>query len=81
MFLALNFKVVELDFQYPYEAIYERWNQGYFITSVAATPDQVAFVFSIPGEVPVRGSQEAVQTSHFPETVAMVIILGHFTSI
>ncbi|XP_056166929.1 casein kinase 1-like protein HD16 [Syzygium oleosum] len=64
-------QVVELDFQYPYEGIYERWNQGYFITSVAATPDQVAFVFSIPGEVPVRGSQEAVQTSHFPETVAM----------
>ncbi|KAI6680004.1 hypothetical protein NL676_033885 [Syzygium grande] len=45
-------QVVELDFQYPYEGIYERWNQGYFITSVAATPDQVAFVFSIPGEVP-----------------------------
>ncbi|KAF8023216.1 hypothetical protein BT93_F0656 [Corymbia citriodora subsp. variegata] len=63
-------QVVELDFQYPYEGIYERWHQGYFITSVAATPDQVAFVFSIPGEEPVRGFQEAVQTSHCPETVA-----------
>ncbi|XP_048133651.1 casein kinase 1-like protein HD16 [Rhodamnia argentea] len=64
-------QVVELDFQYPFEGIYERWNQGYFITSVAATPAQVAFVFSIPEEeeVPVRGSQEAVQTSHFPERV------------
>ncbi|KAL3746779.1 hypothetical protein ACJRO7_015679 [Eucalyptus globulus] len=62
-------QVVELDFQYPCEAIHERWKQGYFITSVAATPDQVAFIFSIPGEVPVRGPQQAAQASNFPETV------------
>ncbi|XP_010051251.2 casein kinase 1-like protein HD16 [Eucalyptus grandis] len=62
-------QVVELDFQYPYEGIDERWKQGYFITSVAATPDQVAFVFSIPEEEPVGGPQEAAQTSNFPETV------------
>ncbi|KAF8023215.1 hypothetical protein BT93_F0655 [Corymbia citriodora subsp. variegata] len=70
-FLTLNFKVVELDFQYPYEAIHQRSDQGYFITSVAATPDQVAVVFSIPGEELEIGSQEAIQTSHFPDRAAV----------
>ncbi len=34
-------QVVELDFQYPSEGIHKRWDGGYRITAMAATPDQV----------------------------------------
>lgn len=34
-------QVVELDFQYPSEGIHKRWDGGYRITALAATPDQV----------------------------------------
>jgi hypothetical protein len=34
-------QVVELDFQYPSEGIHKRWDAGYRITALAATPDQV----------------------------------------
>ncbi|GKA32674.1 hypothetical protein Tco_0719041 [Tanacetum coccineum] len=33
-------QVVELDFLYPSEGIHRRWESGYRITSMAATPDQ-----------------------------------------
>ncbi len=39
---------VELDFQYPSEGIHRRWDAGFRITACAATPDQSAFVLSVP---------------------------------
>ena len=38
---SLPSQVVELDFQYPSEGIHKRWDGGYRITALAATPDQV----------------------------------------
>ncbi|XP_048133587.1 casein kinase 1-like protein HD16 [Rhodamnia argentea] len=61
-------QVVELDFQYPAEGIHERLKQGYRIMLVAATPDQVAFVFSIRGGAAATASveQETLRTYNFP---------------
>ncbi|KAJ0933786.1 hypothetical protein HanRHA438_Chr03g0100101 [Helianthus annuus] len=39
-------QVVELDFLYPSEGIHRRWENGYRITSAAATEDQAAFILS-----------------------------------
>lgn len=39
---------MELDFQYPSEGIHRRWDAGFRITACAATPDQSAFVLSVP---------------------------------
>ncbi|KAI6679998.1 hypothetical protein NL676_033879 [Syzygium grande] len=60
---------VELDFQFPAEGIHERRKQGYYITSVAATLDEVAFIFGNIGGVPATESveQETLQTINFPD--------------
>ncbi|KAJ6846982.1 casein kinase 1-like protein HD16 [Iris pallida] len=58
-------QVVELDFLYPSEGIHRRWASGYRITSIAATPDQAAFILSIPKRK-VDETQETLRTSAFP---------------
>jgi len=60
---------VELDFMYPSEGIHRRWDSGFRITSCAATPDQAAFVLSMPRQRPLDDSletQETLRTSAFP---------------
>ncbi|KAK9861022.1 hypothetical protein WJX84_005532 [Apatococcus fuscideae] len=60
---------VELDFQYPSEGIHRRWDAaGYRITACAATPDQAAFVLSVPRRRPMDETQETLRTSAFPST-------------
>ena len=59
---------VELDFQYPSEGIHRRWDGGLRITACAATPDQAAFVLSVPRRRPVDETQETLRTSAFPST-------------
>ncbi|KAK7267852.1 hypothetical protein RIF29_20531 [Crotalaria pallida] len=59
---------VELDFLYPSEGIHRRWDNGYRITSTAATWDQAAFVLSVPRRKPVDETQETLCTSAFPST-------------
>ncbi|KAL3156612.1 Casein kinase 1-like protein hd16 [Trebouxia sp. C0009 RCD-2024] len=60
---------VELDFQYPSEGIHRRWDAGSFrITACAATPDQAAFVLSVPRRRPMDETQETLRTSAFPST-------------
>jgi hypothetical protein len=59
-------QVVELDFQYPSEGIHKRWDGGYRITALAATPDQGAFVLSIPRRAMSDETQETLRTSTFP---------------
>lgn len=61
-------QVVELDFLYPSEGIHRRWESGYRITSMAATPDQAAFVLSIPKRKTIDETQETLRTSAFPST-------------
>ncbi|KAK6941531.1 Protein kinase domain, partial [Dillenia turbinata] len=63
-------QVVELDFQYPSEGIHKRWESGYRITSAAATPDQAAFILSIPKNKRRLQdvTQETLRTSSFPAT-------------
>jgi hypothetical protein len=48
---------VELDFQYPSEGIHRRWDAGFRITACAATPDQSAFVLSVPRRRPMDETQ------------------------
>lgn len=57
---------VELDFMYPSEGIHRRWDSGFRITCCAATPDQAAFVLSIPRRRPADETQETLRTSAFP---------------
>ncbi|PAN44587.1 hypothetical protein PAHAL_9G055900 [Panicum hallii] len=59
-------QVVELDFLYPSEGIHHRWETGYRITSTAATPDQAAFILSMPKRKPMDETQETLRTSAFP---------------
>lgn len=59
-------QVVELDFLYPSEGIHRRWENGYRITSTAATPDQAAFILSIPKKKLMDETQETLRTSAFP---------------
>lgn len=59
-------QVVELDFLYPSEGIHRRWESGYRITSTAATPDQAAFILSIPKRKLMDETQETLRTSAFP---------------
>eukprot|EP00891_Asterochloris_glomerata_P000435 jgi/Astpho2/435/fgenesh1_pm.00011_%23_15_t len=61
---------VELDFQYPSEGIHRRWDAGggFRITACAATPDQAAFVLSVPRRRPMDETQETLRTSAFPST-------------
>ncbi|KAK7256338.1 hypothetical protein RIF29_29780 [Crotalaria pallida] len=54
-------QVVELDFLYPSEGIHRRWDNGYRITSTAATWDQAAFVLSVPRRIPVDETQETLR--------------------
>lgn len=61
-------QVVELDFLYPSEGIHRRWENGYRITSMAATPDQAAFILSIPRRKMMDETQETLRTSAFPST-------------
>jgi hypothetical protein len=51
---------VELDFQYPSEGIHRRWDAGFRITACAATPDQSAFVLSVPRRRPMDETQVRV---------------------
>lgn len=41
---------------------------GYRITACAATPDQGAFVLSVPRRRPIDETQETLRTSAFPST-------------
>jgi len=59
---------VELDFQYPSEGIHRRWDGGFRITACAATPDQAAFVISVPRRRPTDETQESLRTSAFPSS-------------
>ncbi|ONK65042.1 uncharacterized protein A4U43_C07F32880 [Asparagus officinalis] len=59
-------QVVELDFLYPSEGIHRRWESGYRITATAATPDQAAFILSIPKRKLSDETQETLRTSAFP---------------
>uniref|UniRef100_A0ACD5WB88 Uncharacterized protein n=1 Tax=Avena sativa TaxID=4498 RepID=A0ACD5WB88_AVESA len=59
-------QVVELDFLYPSEGLHRRWETGYRITSSAGTPDQAAFILSIPKRKPMDETQETLRTSAFP---------------
>ena len=59
---------VELDFMYPSEGIHRRWDSGFRITCCAATPDQAAYVLSIPRRRPADETQETLRTSAFPST-------------
>ena len=59
---------VELDFQYASEGIHQRWDGGFRITACAATPDQAAFVLSVPRRRPMDETQETLRTSAFPST-------------
>ena len=68
LILPWNIQVVELDFLYPSEGIHLRWETGYRITSIAATPDQAAFILSIPKRKPMDETQETLRTSAFPST-------------
>ena len=41
---------------------------GFRITACAATPDQAAFVLSVPRRRPMDETQETLRTSAFPST-------------
>jgi hypothetical protein len=66
-------QVVELDFLYPSEGLHRRWETGYRITSSAGTPDQAAFILSIPKRKPVDETQETLRTSAFPSNHVKVV--------
>jgi hypothetical protein len=65
-FICYVTQVVELDFLYPSEGIHRRWENGYRITSTAATGDQAAFILSIPKRKLMDETQETLRTSAFP---------------
>lgn len=68
-------QVVELDFLYPSEGIHRRWENGYRITATAATPDQAAFILSIPKRKQTDETQETLRTSAFPSNHVKVTYL------
>lgn len=72
--LLFSIQVVELDFLYPSEGIHRRWENGYRITSAAATTDQAAFVLSMSRRKSTGQSQETLRTSTFPATHVKVDI-------
>lgn len=57
-----------MDFLYPSEGIHRRWDNGYRITSTAATWDQAALILSVPRRKPGDETQETLRTSQFPST-------------
>ncbi|KAK9804096.1 hypothetical protein WJX73_007044 [Symbiochloris irregularis] len=61
-------QAVELDFVYPSEAIHHYWDRGYRITSVGASPDQIAVVMSLAPGYAAEAPQETLRTSTFPAT-------------
>ncbi|CAN6439806.1 unnamed protein product [Victoria cruziana] len=62
-------QVVELDFLYPSEGIHRRWENGYRITSIAATSDQAAFILSASRRrLAADETQETLRTSAFPSS-------------
>ncbi|KAL8093203.1 hypothetical protein AgCh_035189 [Apium graveolens] len=61
-------QVVELDFLYPSEGIDRRLENGYRITSAAATADQAAFILSSSKKKLQDITQETLPTSAFPST-------------
>lgn len=65
--------MVELDFLYPSEGIHRRWENGYRITSAAATEDQAAFILSTSRRKLQDVTQETLRTSAFPSTHVKVI--------
>ena len=67
---------VELDFQYASEGIHRRWDAGFRITACAATPDQAAFVLSVPRRRPMDETQETLRTSAFPSTHVKARVYG-----
>ena len=70
---------MELDFLYPSEGIHRRWDNGYRITSTAATWDQAAFVLSVPRRKLADETQETLRTSAFPSThVKVEYLINHF---
>lgn len=60
--------MVELDFLYPSEGIHKRWDNGFRITSTAATCDQTALILSVPRRKVTDETQETLRTSQFPST-------------
>lgn len=77
-FLLLS-QVVELDFLYPSEGIHRRWENGYRITSAAATADQAAFILSSSKKKLQDITQETLRTSAFPSThvkVPVILLFG-----
>jgi len=69
---------VELDFLYPSEGIHLRWENGYRITSTAATWDQAAFVLSVPRRKPADETQETLRTNAFPSSHVKVNSASNF---
>jgi hypothetical protein len=69
---------VELDFQYPSEGIHRRWDAGFRITACAATPDQSAFVLSVPRRRPMDETQ--VRARFQAQVLDFVCILGQRAS-
>jgi len=74
-------QVIELDFLYPSEGIHRRWENGYRITSVAATWDQAAFVLSVPRRKLTDETQETLRTSAFPSNHVKVCLLVSYSFI
>ena len=53
--------------RYPSEGIHRRWDAGFRITAVGATPDQTAVVLSAPRRAAdAHEVQETLRTSAFP---------------
>lgn len=69
---------MELDFLYPSEGIHRRWDNGYRITSTAATWDQAALVLSVPRRKPADETQETLRTSAFPSAHIKVNSASYF---
>lgn len=72
---VLFLQVVELDFLYPSEGIHRRWENGYRITSTAATADQTAIILSTSKRKLQDVTQETLRTSAFPSTHVKVPLL------
>lgn len=66
MLVVSVLQCVELDFQYPSEGIHRRWDAGFRITACAATPDQSAFVLSVPRRRPMDETQVRIMAAGLP---------------
>lgn len=67
---------MELDFQYPSEGIHRRWDAGFRITACAATPDQSAFVLSVPRRRPMDETQVRGAGGRLPPAVFAGCVVG-----